>query len=652
MATQNGNNNNKDPKNNNGLSKAFKYAALPISLGLLISLAVAGGDGAPPAEKAESITYSELIKGVKEDRINDVKVIEAKNIVTGTFEDTGKAFTAKVPAGADVATVLIANDTDGDIKVDVDNKKPADNSWVGSLLIMGIMIGFMIYFLRKIMGAQSGLGKTKSKEVRDDQKKVTFDDVAGVDEAKQDLQEVVDFLQKPGDAGRLGAKMPKGALLVGPPGTGKTLLARAVAGEAGVSFIQASGSDFVEMFVGRGAARVRSLFEEARKKAPCVVFIDEIDAVAGRRSAGVGGGGHEEREQTLNAILVEMDGFDSHKGIFVLAATNRADILDPALMRPGRFDRQVTVPLPDIGGREKILRVHMRGVHLAKDVDVKEIARATPGFSGADIENLVNTATIKATNEKKDAVDINDFREAIDRIIMGAPRQSMIMTQDDKELTAYHEAGHALVGLHMPGCDPLHKVTIIPRGRALGVTINLPERDRWNYSRQEIIGRLAMMYGGRAAEEIIRGKDHATTGAGNDIQQATNMARRMVMEWGLSDKLGPILYGEEQYGRPAKSPSISDKTAQLVDEEVQKILTEAHQKATDLLTQNRPQLDKLAQALLDQETLTGAEVHDLLGMNKNGAGASCDPQKPKKKSTKKTGKKSNPRDKGGSPAPS
>ncbi len=484
-------------------------------------------------------------------------------------------------------------------------------SWFPLLLLIGVWI----FFMRQMQsggGKAMGFGKSKARMLTEKTGRVTFDDVAGIDEAKQELEEVVDFLRDPQKFQRLGGKIPKGMLLVGPPGTGKTLLARAIAGEANVPFFTISGSDFVEMFVGVGASRVRDMFEQGKKHAPCIIFIDEIDAVGRHRGAGLGGG-NDEREQTLNQLLVEMDGFEANEGVILVAATNRPDVLDPALLRPGRFDRQVVVPNPDVLGREKILRVHMRKVPLAPDVEPKVIARGTPGFSGADLANLVNEAALIAARAGKRYVTQNDFEMAKDKVLMGAERRSMVMTEEEKELTAYHEAGHALVGLFVEGNDPLHKVTIIPRGRALGVTMNLPERDRYGFKKSEIHAKLAMMFGGRVAEELIYGVEHITTGAGNDIQQATNLARRMVTEWGMSEKLGPLRYDENQdevfLGHSvARTQNLSEATAQMIDEEIRRIIDEAETLAKSVLTEHMDELHRLSKGLLEYETLSADEV--------------------------------------------
>ena len=488
-------------------------------------------------------------------------------------------------------------------------------SWFPMLLLIGVWI----FFMRQMQGGGGkamGFGKSKAKLLTEKQGRVTFDDVAGIDEAKQELEEIVEFLKEPQKFQRLGGHIPKGCLLVGPPGTGKTLTARAVAGEANVPFFTISGSDFVEMFVGVGASRVRDMFEQGKKNAPCIIFIDEIDAVGRHRGAGLGGG-NDEREQTLNQLLVEMDGFEANEGVILIAATNRPDVLDPALLRPGRFDRQIVVPNPDILGREKILKVHMRKVPLAPDVDARVLARGTPGFSGADLANLINEAALLAARKSKRVVTMQEFEDAKDKVMMGAERRSMVMTEEEKELTAYHEAGHALVGLNMPKTDPLHKVTIIPRGRALGVTMNLPERDQLSLSETQLLSRLAMMYGGRIAEEQTFGKENITTGAGNDIQQATNLARRMVTEYGFSDKLGRLRYADNEeevfLGHSvARQKNMSDATAALIDEEVRRLVEEAEQKAREIIKEKNNDLEIIAQGLLEYETLSGAEVAALL----------------------------------------
>jgi len=461
-----------------------------------------------------------------------------------------------------------------------------------------------------------GFGKSKAKMMTENKNRVTFDDVAGVDEAKEELTEIVDFLKDPQKFQRLGGKIPKGALMVGPPGTGKTLLGRAVAGEAGVPFFYISGSDFVEMFVGVGASRVRDMFEQAKKNAPCIIFIDEIDAVGRHRGAGLGGG-NDEREQTLNQLLVEMDGFDPSEAIIVIASTNRPDVLDPALLRPGRFDRQVVVSNPDIGGRERILRVHMKNVPLAADVDVKTVARGTPGFSGADLANLVNEAALMAARKNRRMVTQRDFEDAKDRVMMGAERKSMAMTDDEKRLTAYHEGGHALLALNVPATDPVHKATIIPRGRALGMVMQLPERDQLSMSYEQMTSRLTILMGGRMAEELIFGKDKITSGASSDIDQATRLARAMVTKWGFSDKLGVVSYGENQdevfLGHSvSRTQNVSEETARLIDQEVKALVQNAFDEARRILTDKIEELHTLAKALLEYETLSGDEIINVI----------------------------------------
>src|SRR6186713_320932 len=483
------------------------------------------------------------------------------------------------------------------------------------LLILGISFFVMRQMQKNAGGGAMGFGKSRHRLLTEKQGRVTFADVAGIDEAREELQEIVEFLKDPGRFARLGGKIPKGALLVGSPGTGKTLLARAIAGEAGVPFFTISGSDFVEMFVGVGASRVRDMFEQAKKNAPCIVFIDEIDAVGRHRGHGLGNS-NDEREQTLNQLLVEMDGFEANEGIIIIAATNRPDVLDPALLRPGRFDRQVVVPRPDIDGREKILNVHMKKVPLAPDVDARLIARGTPGFSGADLANLVNEAALLAARKGKRLVAMKEFEEAKDKVMMGAERKSMVMTEEEKKATAYHEAGHALVALHEAASDPIHKATIIPRGRALGMVMRLPERDNYSYHRDKMYANLSVSMGGRVAEEIIFGHDKVSSGASSDISYATSLARNMVTKWGMSDKLGPLQY-EDQYegylgmGGSQRTMS-SDETNKLIDSEIRGLVDGAHKRATDLLTEHQAQLHLLAQALLEYETLTGDEIKALL----------------------------------------
>jgi cell division protease FtsH len=482
-----------------------------------------------------------------------------------------------------------------------------------------LLIGVWIFFMRQMQGGARGamgFGKSKARLLTENKNRVTFEDVAGVDEAKEELTEIVDFLKDPQKFQRLGGKIPKGALLVGPPGTGKTLLARAIAGEAGVPFFTISGSDFVEMFVGVGASRVRDMFEQAKKNAPCIIFIDEIDAVGRHRGAGLGGG-NDEREQTLNQLLVEMDGFEANEGIILIAATNRPDVLDPALLRPGRFDRQVVVPNPDINGRERILRVHMRNVPLAADVDVKVVARGTPGFSGADLSNLVNEAALMAARKNRRMVTMRDFEDAKDKVMMGAERRSMVMTEEEKKLTAYHEGGHALVALSVPATDPVHKATIIPRGRALGMVMQLPERDKFSMTYEQMTSRLAILFGGRVAEELIFGKQKITSGASSDISQATKLARAMVTKWGFSEQLGAVEYGENQeevfLGHSvARNQNVSEATAEIIDNEVKALVKAGEDEARRILTEKMENLHTLAKALLEYETLSGEEITNVL----------------------------------------
>ena len=587
--------------------------SLMIWVGILAALAVFVSvfDGRKPGATAgNGIAYSEFIAKVEEGSVKDIKISD--NIVSGTLSN-GEAFRTYKPADPQ----LIDRLTKANVKF---SAEPEETASIWMLLLYQalpfvLMIGLAIFVMRQMQknagGGAMGFGKSRAKMLTAKEGKVTFDDVAGIDEAREELQEIVDFLKDPTKFARLGGKIPKGALLVGSPGTGKTLLARAIAGEAGVPFFTISGSDFVEMFVGVGASRVRDMFTEAKKNAPCIVFIDEIDAVGRHRGAGLGNG-NDEREQTLNQLLVEMDGFEANEGIIIVAATNRPDVLDPALLRPGRFDRQVVVSRPDIEGREKILEVHTKKLPLAPDVDLRTIARGTPGFSGADLANLANEAALLAARKGKRLVAMLEFEEAKDKVMMGAERRSMVMTEDEKKATAYHEAGHALVSLHVPHCDPLHKVTIIPRGRALGVTWNLPERDRFSMNMKQMKARLALAFGGRIAEQLIYGHDELNTGASNDIQQATDMARSMVMEYGMSEKLGWLRYRDNQdevfLGHSvARSQNVSEETSRLIDQEIRRLVEEGEATARTVLTDNLDQLHKLAEALLEYETLSGEE---------------------------------------------
>lgn len=544
-------------------------------------------------------------------------------------------FTTYVPPNTSMTDIF----KDKNVRVTAQPDEGNQPSLLGVLIgwfPMLLLIGVWIFFMRQMQsgsGKAMGFGKSRARMLTEKTGKVVFEDVAGVDEAKSELTEIVDFLREPQKFQRLGGKIPKGVLLVGPPGTGKTLIARAVAGEANVPFFTISGSDFVEMFVGVGAARVRDMFEQGKKNAPCIIFIDEIDALGRKRGAGVGGG-NDEREQTLNQLLVEMDGFEANEGVILIAATNRPDVLDPALLRPGRFDRQVVVPNPDISGREKILRVHMRKVPLAADVDARVIARGTPGFSGADLANLVNEAALMAARRNLNTIGMAELEQAKDKVMMGAERRSMVMTEKEKKLTAYHEVGHALVGLHMPEHDPLHKVTIIPRGRALGVTMSLPEQDRYSMSKLQLKSQLASLFGGRVAEEIIFGGDNVTTGASNDIERATGLARRMVTEFGMNETLGTVRYNSNEeevfMGHSvARQQNVSEETNRRIDEEVRKLIDWAENKAREILTTHLEDLHKVSKALLEYETLSGDEVRALLrGENINRDNNNPPPAKP------------------------
>ena len=566
-----------------------------------------------PLTPQSEVVFSDFMDQVEQGQINEV-VISGDNI-SGKYVD-GKAFqTTAPPKDPD----LIKSLRQKSVRIVV--VAPEQTSWYMSILIswfpMLLLLGIWIFFMRQMQaggGKAMSFGKSKARLLNDTKNKTTFKDVAGVDEAKEELHEIIEFLKEPQKFSKLGGKIPKGVLLIGPPGTGKTLLARAISGEANVPFFSISGSDFVEMFVGVGASRVRDLFEQGKKNSPCIIFIDEIDAVGRHRGAGLGGG-HDEREQTLNQLLVEMDGFENNEGVILLASTNRPDVLDPALLRPGRFDRQVTVGRPDVKGRVGILKVHTSTVPLTDEVDLKVIARGTPGFTGADLANLVNEAALLAARDDKKAVAMVDFEEAKDKVMMGVERRSMVISDKEKKNTAYHESGHALVAALLPGTDPIHKVTIIPRGRALGVTMQLPMDEQHTYQRNYLFSSLAILMGGRCAEEICLGE--MTTGAGNDIERATEMARKMVCEWGMSDKMGPLTYGakEEQVflGKDMSSQkNFSDQTAKLIDQEVKTLVMDGYTRATDLLTKNRDVLEKMAQALLERETLDGQDIKDII----------------------------------------
>ncbi|AHD10640.1 ATP-dependent zinc metalloprotease FtsH [Phaeobacter gallaeciensis] len=552
-------------------------------------------------------TFSDFVSAVENGNVSTV-TLDGEQVRYTTSD--GQNFMTIKPGDAEVTTLLI----DNNIPVRAEKQQQSGfQSFLLTLLPFLLLIGVWIYFMNRMQGGGKGgamgFGKSKAKMLTEKHGRVTFDDVAGIDEAKEELEEIVEFLRNPQKFSRLGGKIPKGALLVGPPGTGKTLLARAIAGEAGVPFFTISGSDFVEMFVGVGASRVRDMFEQAKKNAPCIVFIDEIDAVGRHRGAGYGGG-NDEREQTLNQLLVEMDGFEANEGVIILAATNRKDVLDPALLRPGRFDRNVTVGNPDIKGREKILGVHARKTPLGPDVDLRIIARGTPGFSGADLANLVNEAALMAARVGRRFVTMEDFESAKDKVMMGAERRSMVLTQDQKEKTAYHEAGHAVVGLELPLCDPVYKATIIPRGGALGMVVSLPEMDRLNYHRDECQQKLAMTMAGKAAEVIKYGEDHVSNGPAGDIQQASQLARAMVLRWGMSDKVGNIDYAEahEGYSGNTAGFSVSANTKELIEDEVKRFIQQGYDQALQILKDKNEEWERLAQGLLEYETLTGDEI--------------------------------------------
>ena len=565
-----------------------------------------------PQQSSYETTYSQFLTSVEKGEVSQVTI--QGNHVSGVLTD-GKPFRTFAPRDSDLIRTL------RDHNVEIQAKPEEESAWYMTILInwfpMLLLIGVWIFFMRQMQmggGKAMSFGKSRARLLNETSKKVTFEDVAGIEEAKEELHEIVEFLKDPKKFTRLGGRIPKGVLLVGAPGTGKTLLARAIAGEAGVPFFTISGSDFVEMFVGVGASRVRDLFMQGKKNAPCIIFIDEIDAVGRHRGAGLGGG-HDEREQTLNQLLVEMDGFESNEGVILIAATNRPDVLDPALLRPGRFDRQVVVPVPDIRGREGILSVHMRKKPLAPDVDVRTLAKGTPGFSGADLENLVNEAALLAARKNKDLIDMSDFEEAKDKVMMGLERKSMILSEEEKRTTAYHEAGHALVARLLPGADPLHKVTIIPRGRALGLTQQLPQDDRHTYSRDYLLVSISILMGGRVAEELVF--NQRTTGAANDIERATQLARRMVCEWGMSEEMGPLSFGkrEEQIflGREiAQHRDYSEQTAVNIDREVRRIVEQNYQKAKTILTENMDLLTLVARALLERETLDLKDIDSII----------------------------------------
>ncbi|PPR47310.1 MAG: ATP-dependent zinc metalloprotease FtsH [Alphaproteobacteria bacterium MarineAlpha5_Bin9] len=592
-----------------------KNIALWLILGFLLIALFNLFQGASSNRSSPSISFSDFIAAVDSGVVSEVNI--KGNDVQGFFED-GRSFNTYSPDYPNLIDKLNSNG----VRI---NAEPVGRgmhpllsvllSWFPMLLLIGIWI----FFMRQMQsggGKAMGFGKSKAKLLREAIGKITFNDVAGIDEAKQELEEVVEFLKDPQKFSKLGGKIPKGALLVGPPGTGKTLLAKAIAGEAGVPFFSISGSDFVEMFVGVGASRVRDMFEQGKKNAPCIIFIDEIDAVGRHRGAGLGGG-NDEREQTLNQLLVEMDGFETNEGVIIIAATNRPDVLDPALLRPGRFDRQVTISNPDIIGRDKILKVHIKKIKVSPKFDPKIIARGTPGFSGADLANLVNEAALLAARKNKRLVTFEDFEEAKDKVMMGAERRSMVMTEDEKKLTAYHEAGHAVATLHSSESDPIHKATIIPRGRALGMVMRLPEKDQLSMKQDQMEAHLVIAMGGRIAEEIIFGKEKITNGAASDIQMVTNLAKKMVTEWGMSEKLGRLRYNNDSeevfLGHSVtQSKNISDATAKLIDEETRRIIDEAEKKCRKILNDNIEELHVVAKGLLEYETLSGDEIKDLI----------------------------------------
>uniref|UniRef100_A0A7C3WTT4 ATP-dependent zinc metalloprotease FtsH n=1 Tax=Desulfobacca acetoxidans TaxID=60893 RepID=A0A7C3WTT4_9BACT len=595
------------------MSPFYKNIALWLLISLVMIFLFNYFNTTEQARSKISISYTQFLDLVKAGKVS--KVTLQGDEIFGEQVD-GKAFRSYAPSDPDLVKMLQEK------KVEITAKPKEDNPWYTTLLVswlpMLVLIGIWIFFMRQMQaggGKAMSFGKSRARLMTENSVKVTFKDVAGIEEAKEEVVEIIEFLKDPKKFTRLGGRIPKGVLLVGAPGSGKTLLARAIAGEAGVPFFSISGSDFVEMFVGVGAARVRDLFIQAKKNSPCIIFIDEIDAVGRHRGAGLGGG-HDEREQTLNQLLVEMDGFEANEGVILIAATNRPDVLDPALLRPGRFDRQVVVPIPDLKGREAILKVHTRKVPLAPSVDLTVLARSTPGFSGADLENLVNEAALLAARVNREAVTMEDFEQAKDKVLMGSERKSMILSEQERTTTAYHEAGHALVAHLIPGTDPIHKVTIIPRGRALGLTQQLPLDERHTYPKDYLLGTLAVLLGGRAAEELVF--NQYTTGAGNDLERATELARKMVCNWGMSEELGPITFGKRDehvfLGREISQPKdFSEETARTIDSAIKNLVLGAYERAKNLLTIHRAELQILAKALLEKETLDGQEIQALLG---------------------------------------
>ena len=597
------------------MKNVSKNVILWIIIGLLLIVLFNLFQGTSPSKNSSKISFSDFIAATESGNVSEVNI--SGNSVTGFLND-GRAFNTYAPNYPNLVDKL----NDKGIKITAEPSERSMHPLLSVLLSwfpMLLLIGVWIFFMRQMQsggGKAMGFGKSKAKLLNEAVGKVTFDDVAGIDEAKQELEEVVEFLKDPQKFSRLGGKIPRGALLVGPPGTGKTLLARAIAGEANVPFFSISGSDFVEMFVGVGASRVRDMFEQGKKNAPCIVFIDEIDAVGRHRGAGLGGG-NDEREQTLNQLLVEMDGFEANAGVIIIAATNRPDVLDPALLRPGRFDRQITVTNPDVMGRDKILKVHIKKIKVSPKFDSKIIARGTPGFSGADLANLVNEAALLAARKNKRMVTLEDFENAKDKVMMGAEKRSMVMSEDEKKLTAYHEAGHAVATLHSPASDPIHKATIIPRGRALGMVMRLPEKDQLSMRKDQMKAHLLIATGGRIAEEMIFGKDKITNGAASDIQMVTNLAKKMITEWGMSEKLGRLRYNNDSeevfLGHSvAQSKNLSDSTAKLIDEEVRFLAEEAENNCKKILQDNIEELHIVAKGLLEYETLSGNEIKDLI----------------------------------------
>jgi len=593
------------------MNQVYKNLALWMVIGLIVILLFTVFQGAQQSGQ-EQPNFSEFLKAVEQGRVESVVI--RGNLVTYSLKDSAQSLRTYTVDYPDLIKML----RERGVRIAV--KPPDSNPWYAIFLQwvpMLLFIGVWIFFMRQMQGGGAkalSFGKARARLISEKQNKVTFTDVAGVDEAKEELREIIDFLKDPQKFQKLGGKIPKGVLLVGPPGTGKTLLAKAIAGEANVPFFSISGSDFVEMFVGVGASRVRDLFEQGKKHAPCIIFMDEIDAVGRHRGAGLGGG-HDEREQTLNQLLVEMDGFETNEGVILIAATNRPDVLDPALLRPGRFDRQVVVPRPDVKGREEILRVHARRIPLAPNVELKVLARGTPGFSGADLANLVNEAALLAARQNKKLVEMPDFENAKDKVLMGVERRSMIISDSEKRTIAYHEAGHALVADFLPGADPLHKVTIIPRGRALGLTMQLPLDDKYNYSRDYLVNRITILLGGRTAEELVL--QQQTTGAGDDLEKATEMARKMVCEWGMSDRLGPLTFGKNEehifLGREvARAKDYSEETALAIDSEIKRIVLECAGRARQILEDNIEKLHALARALLERESLDSEEIARIL----------------------------------------